>query len=226
MRLAVAVAALAIAPSALAQEIDDVDREPEVVRLSATEYQVGEILLDVEKRRFEVAGSVLRREPPLEYFAVTPGGMKAYESLLELNATAFEFNLACILIGLEPAESGLPQYQFDTGPVPGPLVRVMVGWEADGAVVNVPAATLLHAEGVVVEDDAWAYTGSLVLNDGRYLAHVAGTLIGFVHDPASIIEHVQGLGIGYYGSLAGNDSLVPVEGTPITLSVEVLPQVH
>ena len=32
---------------------------------------------------------------------VTQGGHKAYEALLEVNADAFQFNLACILIGLD-----------------------------------------------------------------------------------------------------------------------------
>jgi hypothetical protein len=214
--------ALAVAVSD-AQEGDEdpVDRDPDVVQISATRYRVGPIELDTSTKRLQVPGRVLRRDPPLEYLAVTRGGLKAYESLLELDATAYEFNLACILIGLDPEASVLPEYQFDQDPVVGPRVRVEASWEAEGKTVTAHAAELLTAGGAPIDADAWAYTGSVVVPDGRYLAHFAGTLIGFVHDPASVIEHVKGLGIGNYGLIAGNAALVPVEGTPITLSVQL-----
>jgi hypothetical protein len=52
------------------------------------------------------------------------------------------------------------------------------------------------------------------------MAQVLGTLIGFVHDPASVIEHRVGIGIGAYGSIGGNLDLLPEVGTELTLTVE------
>jgi hypothetical protein len=68
----------------------------------------------------------------------------------------------------------------------------------------------------------WAYIGSYVQPyDQRYVADETGTLIGFVNDPASIIEHRTGLGIGAYGSVQGNPAVLPPVGSPVELIVAV-----
>ena len=51
---------------------------------------------------------------------------------------------------------------------------------------------------------------------------MTGTLVGFVHDPNSVIESAVGIGIGAYGSVQGNTALPPV-GSAIELIVEVPP---
>ena len=52
------------------------------------------------------------------------------------------------------------------------------------------------------------YTGSKFSADGHCMAHYDGTLIGFVHDPASIIEHVEGLGLEDYSAETANSTLL------------------
>ena len=56
-----------------------------------------------------------------------------------------------------------------------------------------------------------------------YLADSSGSLIGFVHDPMTVIEHQLGLGIGAYGSILGNTDILPPVGTRMTLIVAALP---
>ena len=46
-----------------------------------------------------------------------------------------------------------------------------------------------------------------------------GTLVGFVHDPAAIIEHRIGLGLGDYGAITGNPGVLPPPGTTVVLTV-------
>ena len=199
----------------------DVEHQPEVRQVSGTIYEIGRIRIDTAQQRFELPGRVLRRDPPLEYLAVARGGAKGYESLLELEATAFEFNLACILIGLDAERSHLPQYQFHADPVDGQRVAIEFEWTSDGQSRSASAAESLQAGGESVSDNEWVYTGSTSFN-GQYLAHISGTLIGFVHDPSSVIEHARGLGIGNYGLIGGNVSLLPPEGTDIRLVVKLL----
>lgn len=62
--------------------------------------QIGTIKINKTKRFFTVKGVVINGDTPLEYLAVARGSMKGYESLLELDTIATEFNLACILLGL------------------------------------------------------------------------------------------------------------------------------
>jgi hypothetical protein len=204
--------------------------------LGGGRYRIGAITVDRAAGQFVVPGRVLHLDDaPLEYIAVSRGGMKGYESLLEVDARGTEFNLACILLGLEPPERG-PATQFDRRPPTGPSVQVGVRWQADGKTVTrtvhevldlaarprgaPPTSNVPPSPPPPAED--WAYVGSFVQpNDGRYVADATGTLVGFVHDPASIIEHRTGLGIGAYGSVQGNAKVLPPVGSPVELIVTV-----
>lgn len=192
--------------------------------LGEDRYQVGRILVDKRAGRFTVPGRVLVLDQPLEYLATTPKGMKDYETLLEVDATGSEFNLACILLGLERDPRQGPFYQFSEAPVVGPKVLVSVAWQDRGKRREISAAEALldPKQDVQPESVEWVYTGSLSMPpEGQFAADITGTLIGFVHDANSIIESVLGLGIGAYGSVGGNTTLLPPVGTPIELVVQL-----
>jgi hypothetical protein len=197
------------------------DTEPEVSALGGERFKIGKITVDKAAGKFTVSGRVLRLEPPLEYLAVTRGGTKGYESLLELDSNAAEFNLACILIGLNNEKVTLPRYQFDQEEVIGPRVQITAIVQRDGKPVEVDAAKLL-LDGENSTSAEWVYTGS-VHSEGEgetYMAEMLGTLIGLAHDPASIIEHRTGLGINAYGSIGGNTKLLSTVNAPVTLTIE------
>ena len=54
------------------------------------------------------------------------------------------------------------------------------------------------------------------------MANAGGTLISFIHDPYSIIDHRNGAGIGNYGLVTGNEDVLPPIGTPVLLTITVL----
>jgi hypothetical protein len=139
--------------------------------------------------------------------------------LLEIDATAFEFNLACILIGLDRDNAKAARYHFDPNPAQGDAVEVFVEWQSDGGVKRVDAAELLVVEKKNLAPSSWVYTGSAFTPSGDYLAHLDGTLIGFVHDPASVIEHRTGF-VGSFGSIEVDEALTLPVDTRITLIVE------
>ena len=191
----------------------------EVRHLGNGRYQVGGVEVDKRRARFTVGATIIRREPPLEFLAVTRGGYKAYESLLMLDASAYEFNLACILIGLDPENGKPPRYHFDPEPAEGDRVELRLEWQADGQKRSVDVAELIQLESKTLAPGEWVYTGSRFTTDGRFLAGLDGTAIGFVHDPASIIEHRSG-SLGNFGKLDANRELLPPDGTALTLRVE------
>lgn len=80
------------------------------------------------------------------------------------------------------------------------------------------ADQLLANEEAAVDSAVWVYTGSQ-FNEDIYAAARDGTLVGFVHDPASIIEHRTGMGLGNYGTIGGNQATAPPVGTPVCLTV-------
>ncbi len=192
---------------------------PTLTDLGGGKLQLGQILIHKDERWFSLPGRVLRDEPPLEYLAVKKGGMKGYESLFELDTTAGEFNIACILIGLDADNAVLPRYHFDKRSVKGDGVDVLVEWGEGDGVTQTRAEKLFLLDGKSVQSREWAYTGSVVLPDKRYLAEEAGTLIGFIHDRDSIIEHRKGIGLGQFGEVKIDRDLLPPVGTPIRVTI-------
>lgn len=196
----------------------------EMKPLGQDRYQIGRIVVDKPARSFTVPGRVNVLGKPLEYLATTPGGMKAYETLLELDTFGSEFNLACILIGLERDARQANWRQHSPSPLAGQRLKLSLAWMDAGKRRQVPAAVaLLNPEAdVKPESVEWVYTGAPVSEDiGRFAADDTGTLISFIRDANSIIESAVPLGVGAYGSIRGHAMLPPV-GSAIDLTVEAV----
>jgi hypothetical protein len=190
--------------------------QPEVTELGEGRYRIGRIEVDKTGGTFRVPGKVLRDSPPLEFLAVTRNGAKGYEALLELDASAHEFNLACILIGLDPLHSTPSKKHFDPAPALGDPVEIAVAWN-DGD-KEIAAEKLVRMGDKTLAQGEWVYTASRFTPDGRYLPAIDGTAIGFVHDPASIIEHRSGF-LHAFDTVAPNRDLVPPVGTSVSVVV-------
>jgi hypothetical protein len=193
--------------------------------LGQERYQIGRIVVDKRSHSFTVPGRVHALDKPLEYLATSPGGRKAYEALLELDAGGSEFNLACILIGLERDPKVAGNRPPDAANVVGQRVAMSVAWTQDGQRRKVTAAeALFNADAKAkIESVEWVYTGSFTSIDGsRFAADYTGTLISFIKDPTGVIEAVSGVGIGPYGSMRGS-TVLPPEGSAVELIVEVAP---
>ena len=195
----------------------------ELKPLGEDRFQIGRIVVDKRAGTFTVPGRVQVLGKPLEYLATSPGGHKAYESLLELDATGSEFNLACILVGLERAPNQAAFARYSREPLAGERAAIYIAWSEGTTPRKLSAADALRnpQTGAKAEPIDWVYLGSPVSKaGGPFAADVTGTLIGFVHDPTSVMESVGGVGIGAYGSVQGNMALPPV-GSAIELIVEV-----
>jgi hypothetical protein len=193
--------------------------------LGQERYQIGNIVVDKRSHRFTVPGRVHALDKPLEYLATSPGGRKAYEALLELDTSGSEFNLACILIGLERDPKVAANRPLDVANVVGQRVAMSVAWTQDGQRHKVTAAeALFNADSrTKIESVEWVYIGSFTSIDGsRFAADYTGTLISFIRDPTGLIEAVSGVGVGPYGSMRGS-TLLPPEGSAVELIVELAP---
>ena len=187
-----------------------------IANLGDNRFKIGQIVLDKTARSFEVPGKFLRTEPPIEFLAVAKKGHRGYESLLEFDANVYEFNLACILIGLDTHKGLPPKAHFDPTPVVGDAVEIGLQWEVKGQKYEHLASDFFLVNNQKLKSGNWVYTGSTFLPKGGYLAEAAGgTLVGFVHDPASIIEHGQGFGPQSYSQLELNKLLMPAVDTPL-----------
>ena len=221
VRAAAAVLLVALAARADAQPVRQFAEPaaPKVVELGHGRYRVGRVKLDRPHARLWARGTVLRDAPPLEYLAVGRKGDKSYEALVELAAEPIEFNLACILLGLDAAHARVAERHFDPEPVTGDRVRVTVAWRTpEGTVRRVDAADLVALGDATLARGEWIYTGSTFFPDGRYAAQAEGPIVGFVHDPAPIIEHRTGLR-GHFDDAGPNTKLAPPGATRVTRMV-------
>ena len=197
----------------------------EVKALGQDRFQIGRIVVDKRARNFTVPGRVNVFDKPLEYLAGSPGSRKGYETLLELDASGSEFNLACILIGLERDPDLPPSKPPGGASQDGPRVALSLAWGAAGQRRQLSAAQALFNPqgGAGAESIDWIYTGSFSSRDGsQFAADRTGALIGFIHDPTTVIKAKVAVGVGAYGSVRGNPALPPV-GAAIELIVEAAP---
>jgi len=207
-------------PSAVAQPPKP--SEP-VEKLGPSLFRVGRVHVDTASRQVSVAGRI-NPVTTLEFIANTRGGFKAYESAITLDTDGVDFNIGLLLIGLDVSHSRVPKRHFDPTPPEGDRVSIVVEWNRGAERVRVPVEQLMYdkVSQETVPTAAWVYTGSAILPDGRYLANVDGVIIGFVHSPAPIIEHVAGAGVNRYGQIVLNPNLGLEPDTPVTLTVQAL----
>src|SRR4030095_9884597 len=101
---------------------------------------------------------------PLEYFATSPGGWKAYESLLELDATGSEFNLACILVGLERSPKQMEFQRYSQKALTRQRAALSIAWSEGATRRRLSAADALTnpQTGVRAASIDWVYVGSPV----------------------------------------------------------------
>lgn len=197
-----------------------------VERLGPSLLRVGNVRIDTASKEISVAGVVLEASV-LEFLAVTKGGFKAYESALELDTNAINFNLALILIGLDPAKAVPPKRQLDPAIPTGDPVEIWVEWDESKTRRRVRAEELIYNQmsKTTLSMGPWAYTGSVFVDGAKaYLADIEGSLIGFAHSPAVIIDSPRPLQAGGYGSDVLNPSLKLKPGTAVVLTVKALPR--
>lgn len=197
-----------------------------IEKISANQYRLGKVRVDTAKSEVSVSGKLNPSVTTLEFIANTKDGWRAYESALSLDTDAITYNAALLLIGLDGKHvKGTPQFHFDPTTLSGDVVTVTVECPG-GECARMPAERLMYdkQKKETVSGGKWIYTGSSLLPDGRYLADVGAVLIGFVHDPATIIEYSAGAGLGNYGSIVVNPTLGLPEGTAITLTVKATTQ--
>lgn len=185
-------------------------------------YRIGQITVDKPGRSFSLPGKIINlgmADMPLEFLAVAKDGPMGYESILELEADAIEFNLACILIGLDDSHAVAPRGRFDPTPVDGDPIELRLTLATMTGERQLPVSAILKLPDEAPVTDEWVYTGSYFFSDGQYAAQQIGLLIGFVHDPESIIQHRTGLGLEGYGAVTFRASQDILPGMPVTLTV-------
>jgi hypothetical protein len=183
------------------------------------------IVVDVTKKEVTVRGRMLK-DQTLEFLAIARNGGKSYESAIELQTNATSFNLALIMIGLDKSNAVVPKGHFDPNKAQGDPLEIWVEWEDGKETRRVRPEELLYDSKTKANPKfgTWVYTGSTVLSNGKFQAETDGVLIGFVHDPSSIIENSTGAGLNAYGTIKLNPNLKIEPNTAVKLIIKALPK--
>ncbi len=199
-----------------------------IEKLGPNLYRLGKIRVDTSNREVSVSGKINPDAQTLEFVANTKDGWRAYESALSLDTDAISFNAALVLIGLDGSHAkGQPKFHFDPSAVDGDAVVVTLECPG-GECQRMPAERLMYdrEKKEAVSGGKWIYTGSSFTPDNRYLADIGAVLIGFVHDPATVIEYSVGAGLGRYGQIITNPTLGLTPGTVIKITVKPAAPAH
>ena len=190
-------------------------------------FRIGRIGVDTTRREIVVPGHVNSDIAQLEFIANTLGGVKAYESALTLETSAINFNTALVLIGLDKANArNVPTRHFDPAVPEGDRVDLWI--ECPGGECQRFAAERLmydRERKETLSGGSWVYTGSsFIPQGGPYWAEADGVLIGFVHDPASIIEYTGSGALNRFGAIVTNPGIGIKGGTEILVTVKAVAQ--
>ncbi len=158
-----------------------------LVRLSPTD----EVWVDAKKKRVIVGGTVCLREGVLEMFAC-PKGTKEHESVVAVNAKAYQIHTALLAIG---ARAGHPvRYEPQYESASGSVIHVEVVWEDEkGKLIRRPAQAMVRdvKSGKTMTTD-WVFAGSGFWEDAesgeKYYQAEGGELICLSNFSTAMID--------------------------------------
>ncbi len=191
---------------------------PSIRRLGEGIYRLANITIDKKKGEVKVPGRVNMQEGLVELLACGRWG-KLHESVLVIDVEPYYFQLALLLLGLEPGNKPLA-YQGDPHTPQGDYVDILVEWRENGKSVKKRAEELVfnRATGKSMKRTHWVFTGSIIQN-GIFIAQVEQSLVTTFHDPATIIDNPLPAG-GDDTLYYANKRVVPPVGTPVTMIVK------
>lgn len=201
--------------------------KPQIEKLDATRYRVGEVELDSKTREIRFPARVNMTEGLLEYLVVHTNG-KVHEALFITDISATHLNLALTLLRY-PASRELYPLPTPTGglsdkfpDVPEPIrkasrVLIDVEWKDDGKLRRLPVNDWIQhtVKTSAMPAGPWVYGGS-EFYDGKFVPETTGDIIA--------IFTAQSAMINYPGEDNRDDTVwivypkrVPAEGTHVTV---------
>jgi hypothetical protein len=192
---------------------------PVIQKTGDGEFVIDTITLSKPAGTVSVKGEINMDQGLLEYLACGPAG-KLHESLLKLDVNPYFFQIALLLIGLEPGDKPLA-FQGAPGIPEGDPVEIWISWETPGkqAVKHRAEDLVLNiADNKTMPRTHWIFIGSQII-DGKFMAQMEQSIAATFHDPSAILDHP--LTTGADDTLYHvNTSVVPARGTPVVFTVK------
>jgi hypothetical protein len=178
---------------------------------------------DVDKKQVRVECEALNVNAPLEFFCCVTG-TNEHESVLRTPAKPSDIQIGLLAIGLKPGEPITYSEALNKWlPPHGPPLHMSVEFEKDGKTVSYPANRWLrdvksHKE---CPSFTWVFTGSRVMQDGKFAADVTGYVVSVVNFDLTLID-IPELRSSDNETLEWerNPDLMPKNGTKVWMVIE------
>lgn len=196
-----------------------------VENLGGGKFRVGQVSFDKAARKVSLPARVNMRAGVVEYVLTTEAGKK-HEALLTSAANPQDLHLACLLLGMKGAPVSGANGEAMTVAA-ADAVQVSVSWETNGPPAVHPLSSLISLTkgdpgqpGEPMPAGAWHYTGSRFTGPGAFAAQAEGTFISLIRDSSALINNPGG-SRDNDDLHAPNAALLPAEGTPVTLILQL-----
>jgi hypothetical protein len=184
------------------------------------------VQVDVKARqvRVECNSCNVNQDVGLEFFCCETG-TNEYESVLSSRAKASHIHLGLLMIGLEPGEPvKWSEAAHKWLPPHGPPLTITCEWQKDnGQTMRVPAYRLMVSRKTKKEAPpfTWVFTGSKVMDDGKYAADAVGYLVSVLNNELTVIDIPEIAGRDLESrEWDRNGNLLPPVGTTIWMIIE------
>lgn len=194
---------------------------PVIEKLEGGILRIGNLYIDKNKKTVTADGFVNMTEGLVEYLACGSLG-KLHESVLVLDIVPYYFQIALLLIDLEPGDKPIGFQGATETPMGDPL-EITVSWkDKNKKEMSLKAETLLFNKQLEkpAKDMTWVFAGSQIL-DGNFMAQIEQSIVATYHDPYSIIDHTHKSGADDTMYFV-NKEVIPPKGTPIKFTVKAL----
>lgn len=170
-----------------------------IKKLEGSRYELNGIIFDQKTRAIRIPAKVNMTEGLLEYALVHESG-KVHESLLSTAISPFDLNVVLLLLSYEPGTGFFDTSDQNAGAVPvknpklpaAAQLKATLEWKApDGTDKTSRLESLLlnlDKKGTVT-DGPFTYTGSMVTDDGTFMAKDTGSILALYVDVLAVINN-------------------------------------
>jgi hypothetical protein len=190
---------------------------PPVKDLGNGLFEIGNVLMNREKRTVTFPALVNMRTGLVEYVIVTSTG-KTHESVLKTEAQPIHIHTAMLLLGVKAATTNDTPHFFDKSKsVPGDRVNITASWEEKTSFpVEQFVFNQVAKESMTLTN--WIYNGSQTI-DGKFLAQQDGSIVSLIADPSALVNNPRADRENDELWVA-NTNTVPVVGTAVQVKIE------
>ncbi|MDB6136452.1 MAG: hypothetical protein JWM59_4695 [Verrucomicrobiales bacterium] len=200
-----------------------------IKKLDGNRYELNGILFDKKTRAIVIPAKVNMNEGLLEYALVHEAG-KVHESLLSTAVSPFDLNVVLLLLNYQECAGFFDQSNKQAGAMPvknpkiDPTAQLMatVEWKApDNSAKSARLESLLLNidKKSTVTEGPFTYTGSLLMQDGTFLAKDTGSILALYADVAAVINNPRG-GNENDDIWVPDKTKVPDRDTPVTVILQ------